>query len=74
MIISQAGHLLTGLLVTSWGVFPTLTECWPYGQTACQFQVVEKTGRKLKYQSTPLCTKSAKQYLKASLIISQNKH
>ena len=48
-IISQTGHLLTGLLVTSWGVFPTLTECWPYGQTACQFQVVEKTNKKAKY-------------------------
>ena len=49
-LILQTGHLLTGLLVTSWGVFPTLTECWPYGQTACQFQVEEKQWNDLKKQ------------------------
>jgi len=36
----SVGHLLTGLLVTSWGVLPTLTECWPYGRLACQIQAI----------------------------------
>ena len=33
-------QLLTGLLITMWGVYPTLTECWPYGKTLCQIQAV----------------------------------
>ena len=33
-------QLLTGLCVTSWGVYPTLTECWPFGRNLCQLQAV----------------------------------
>ena len=33
-------QLLTGLLITMWGVYPTLTECWPHGKTLCQIQAV----------------------------------
>ena len=29
-------QLMSGLGVTIWGVFPTLTECWPWGRLACQ--------------------------------------
>ena len=29
-------QLMSGLGVTMWGVFPTLTECWPWGKLACQ--------------------------------------
>ena len=29
-------QLMSGLGVTSWGVLPTLTECWPWGRLACQ--------------------------------------
>jgi uncharacterized BrkB/YihY/UPF0761 family membrane protein len=28
------------MLITMWGVYPTLTECWPYGETVCQLQAV----------------------------------
>ena len=33
-------QMLTGLLITLWGVYPTLTECWPYGKVMCQVQAV----------------------------------
>ena len=33
-------QLLTGLCVTTWGVYPTLTECWPFGRQLCQLQAV----------------------------------
>ena len=29
-------QLMSGLGVTTWGVIPTLTECWPWGRLACQ--------------------------------------
>ena len=29
-------QLLSGLGVTSWGVYPSLTECWPWGRALCQ--------------------------------------
>ena len=29
-------QLLSGLGVTSWGVYPSLTECWPWGRPLCQ--------------------------------------
>ena len=27
---------MTGAGVTSWGIYPTLTECWPFGRSLCQ--------------------------------------
>ena len=31
--------IATGILVTSFGVYPALFECWPLGQALCQLQV-----------------------------------
>ena len=28
------------MMITMWGVYPTLTECWPYGEVVCQLQAV----------------------------------
>lgn len=33
-------QLMTGAGVTSWGIYPTLTECWPFGRSLCQIQAV----------------------------------
>ena len=32
-------QLMSGLGVTIWGVFPTLTECWPWGRLPCQVRI-----------------------------------
>ena len=32
-------QLMTGLGVTAWGVYPSLTECWPFGLMACKVMV-----------------------------------
>ena len=32
-------QLMTGAGVTSWGIYPTLTECWPFGRSLCQVQL-----------------------------------
>jgi hypothetical protein len=36
----SSSQLVTGMLITIWGVYPTLTECWPYGELVCQLQAV----------------------------------
>ena len=36
----SCSQLVTGMLITMWGVYPTLTECWPYGELVCQLQAV----------------------------------
>ena len=45
-------QLLTGLCVTTWGVYPALTECWPFGRHLCQIQAV--MGGALRQQNS-LC-------------------
>ena len=36
----SSSQLATGMLITMWGVYPTLTECWPYGELVCKLQAV----------------------------------
>ena len=36
----SSSQLVTGMMITMWGVYPTLTECWPYGEVVCQLQAV----------------------------------
>ena len=35
-------NIATGLLVTIWNAYPSLTSCWPYGILLCQIQVLDK--------------------------------
>ena len=38
----SSSQLMTGALITLWGVYPSLTECWPYGRLVCQVQAVAR--------------------------------